>query len=156
MGREDYYHTENAPKPNSIVPAASAVVVDNERRILLHRRRDNNLWSLPGGAMELGESITQAIIREVEEETGLQVRVVRLIGVYTDPEHVIKYSDGEIRQQFSVCFACVPESGFIRASDESYEVRFFPFDDIQGISIHPSQVIRIKDYLYNKESAFIR
>jgi 8-oxo-dGTP pyrophosphatase MutT (NUDIX family) len=156
MTRKDYYHTTDAPKPNSIVPAASAVVVDAQGRILLHRRRDNDLWSLPGGAVEPGESITQTIIREVREETGLQVKVVRLIGVYTDPEHIIKYSDGEVRQQFSICFECVPELGSIQVSDESHEVCFFSVDDIQKINIHPAQVIRIKDYLSNRESAFIR
>jgi hypothetical protein len=75
IGRKDYYHAPDAPKPNSIVPAASAVVLNHDGKILLHKRKDNALWSLPGGAMELGESIEETIIREVKEETGLDVKV---------------------------------------------------------------------------------
>jgi ADP-ribose pyrophosphatase YjhB (NUDIX family) len=68
MGRKDYYHEAGSPKPNSIVPAASAVVIDDKNRILLQKRRDNNLWSLPGGGMEIGESIEETIIREVKRK----------------------------------------------------------------------------------------
>jgi len=70
LARKDYYHQPDAPKPNSLVPAVSAVVTDSKGNILLHKRSDNFLWSLPGGAMELGESVEQAVIREVKEETG--------------------------------------------------------------------------------------
>ncbi|TCS94984.1 NUDIX domain-containing protein [Hazenella coriacea] len=94
MKRTDYYHTSNAPTPNSLVPAASALVTDEVGRILLHKRSDNHLWSLPGGVMELGESMEQTIIREVKEETGFDVKVIKCIGIYTDPHHVIAYKDG--------------------------------------------------------------
>jgi 8-oxo-dGTP pyrophosphatase MutT (NUDIX family) len=68
--RVDYYHDPNAPPANSLVPGASAIVVDEEGRILLQRRGDNARWSLPGGTMDIGESIGQAVVREVKEETG--------------------------------------------------------------------------------------
>ena len=71
MGRVDYYHDANAPKANSLVPGASAIVTDDQGRILLQRRSDNARWALPGGVMDIGESIGQAIVREVREETGL-------------------------------------------------------------------------------------
>ena len=71
MGRRDYYDDPDAPDANSLVPAASAIVVDEAGRILLHRRQDNNRWALPGGRMELGESVSGCAIREVHEETGL-------------------------------------------------------------------------------------
>jgi len=95
MARKDYYYQPDAPKPNSLVPAVSAVVTDSDGRILLHKRSDNFLWSLPGGAMELGESVEQAVIREVKEETGFDVEVNKCIGIYSDPNHVIAFSDGE-------------------------------------------------------------
>jgi ADP-ribose pyrophosphatase YjhB (NUDIX family) len=66
--RTDYYDDLSAPTPNSLVPAASAIVVNADNEILLHRRSDNDLWSVPGGAMELGESILQTVVREVKEE----------------------------------------------------------------------------------------
>ena len=100
MARRDYLNDPEAPKANSIVPAASAIVTDRSGRILLHRRSDNDLWGLPGGGMELGESISQTIVREVREETGLDVEPRYVIGIYTNPRHVIAFADGEVRQGF--------------------------------------------------------
>jgi 8-oxo-dGTP pyrophosphatase MutT (NUDIX family) len=156
MGRKDYYHEANSPKPNSIVPAASAVVMDDQNRILLQKRRDNNLWSLPGGGMEIGESIEETIIREVKEETGYDVEVLKCIGIYTDPKHVIEYSDGEIRQQFSICFACQIIGGSMEVSSESKEVEFISLDHLGKLEMHPAQRVRINDYLESREMTFIR
>jgi 8-oxo-dGTP pyrophosphatase MutT (NUDIX family) len=71
VSRIEHFNNPAAPPANSLVPAASAIVVDDAGRILLHRRTDNALWSIPGGAMEVGESIAETIVREVKEETGL-------------------------------------------------------------------------------------
>src|ERR1700694_2531117 len=100
MARTDYYNDPDAPPANSVVPSTTAVVTDEHDRIVLIRRRDNDLWALPGGAMELGESIVDTAVREVKEETGLDVEVTGLIGVYSNPHHVMAYTDGEVRQQF--------------------------------------------------------
>lgn len=156
MSRTDYYDDPHAPAANSIVAAASAVVVDNAGRILLHRRRDNEMWALPGGAMTIGETITDTVLREVLEETGLQVEIDRLIGIYTDPKHVFAYSDGEVRQEFSICFACRVRGGALQASDESYEVRLFDPPDIEGLSMHPRIRLRITDYLQDAAAPFLR
>lgn len=75
MVRIDYFNDPNAPKANTIIPAASAIVTNHEGKILLHRRSDNDLWALPGGSMDIGESISETAVREVKEETGLDVRV---------------------------------------------------------------------------------
>lgn len=156
MSRKDYYHQPNSPQPNALVPAASAVIADTEGKILLHKRSDNNLWSLPGGAMDLGESIEQTIIREVKEETGFDVEVLKCIGIYTDPEHVIEYSDGEIRQQFSICFKCRIIGGNLRISSESTQVCFFSKKELENLPMHPAQKIRICDFFVDRERAFIR
>lgn len=100
--RTDYYDDPTAPKPNSIVPAGSAVIVNADGDVLLHRRSDSGLWTLPGGAMEIGETMSQAVVREVEEETGIRIAIAGLVGLYTDPRHVIAYANGEVRQQFNV------------------------------------------------------
>jgi ADP-ribose pyrophosphatase YjhB (NUDIX family) len=102
--RIDHFNDPDAPTANRLVPAASAVVVDQAGRILLHRRDDNELWSIPGGGMEIGARIADTIIREVEE-TGLEVKPERVVGIYSNPQHVVEYADGEVRRQFSVCFA---------------------------------------------------
>lgn len=147
MGRIEHIDDPQAPPANSLVPAASAVVVDEQGRILLHRRSDNSLWSIPGGAMEPGESIGQAVAREVREETGLQVRPVAIVGVYSDPNHKVEYDDGEVRQQFSVCFACEITGGRLDPGEESLEVRFVAAEDLDGLDINPSIRRRIADYL---------
>ncbi len=84
MARTEYYDDPAAPEPNSLVAAASAVVTDDEGRILLQRRRDNGLWALPGGGMDLGDTLPGCAVREVKEETGLDVEVTGLVGTYTD------------------------------------------------------------------------
>jgi ADP-ribose pyrophosphatase YjhB (NUDIX family) len=150
VSRTEYYDNPNAPAPNAIVAAASAVVVNDEYKILLQRRKDNDLWSLPGGAMELGESIAQTIVREVQEESGLAVELVRIVGIYTDPRHVIAYSNGEVRQQFSICFACRVIGGQLRRSNESTEIGFFAPDELEGLRIQPSIRLRLQHYLENR------
>src|SRR5258708_12217582 len=102
MTRIDYWNNPHAPMANSLVPAASAVVTDNEGKILLHRRSDNDLWALPGGAMEIGESISETVVREAKEETGLDVGIKRLFCIYTNPNPQQAFSDAEIQQKFSL------------------------------------------------------
>ncbi len=155
MSRTEYYDDPNAPTPNAIVPAASAVVVNEQRQILLQRRKDNGLWSLPGGAMVIGESIARAIVREVKEESGLDVAVVRLIGIYSDPRHVIAYSDGEVRQQFSICFACRAVGGELAPGDESTEVGFFDPQQLDAMDLQPSIRIRLQHFLENRSEPVI-
>ena len=105
--------------------------------------------------MDMGETIAQCAEREVKEETGLAVQAYRLVGVYSDPEHVFAYSDGEVRQEFSVCFACRILSGDIAVSNESLEVKFWPAQDLDSVSMHPSVRRRISDYLSGRSEAFM-
>jgi ADP-ribose pyrophosphatase YjhB (NUDIX family) len=147
MGRVDYYHEANAPKANSLVPGASAIVADDQGRILLQRRSDNARWALPGGVMDIGESIGQAIVREVREETGLEVEPENIVGIYSDPGHVFAYDDGEVRQQFSVCFACRIVGGELQIGEESSDVAFFSPEEIEGLDMHESIRLRIQHYL---------
>jgi ADP-ribose pyrophosphatase YjhB (NUDIX family) len=149
--RIEHIDNPNAPKANSLVPAASAIVTDDEVRIILIRRSDNDLWSIPGGAMEIGESISETAIREVREETGLEVEPLYVVGIYSSPRHVVEYSDGEVRQQFSICFACKFLGGEIRTSSESTDVRFFTQGEIDELQITASIRQRIDDYLAARE-----
>ena len=147
MGRVDYYHDPAAPQANSLVVGSSAIVAEADGRILLQRRIDSGNWALPGGAMDIGETLAESAIREVREETGFDVRIERIVGIYSDPGHVFAYDDGEIRQEFSICMACTITGGSLSVSSESTDVRFFPPEDIPGIQIHESILIRIRDYL---------
>lgn len=152
MARIDYYHEHGAPRANSLVPGASAVVTDRAGAILLQRRTDSGLWALPGGVMDIGESIGQTIVREVHEETGLEVAIDYIVGVYSDPGHVFAYDDGEVRQQFSICFACSITGGELRASDESTDIGFFRPDQLAGLEIHPSIRQRVADFFAGRRA----
>ncbi|RKN36864.1 NUDIX domain-containing protein [Streptomyces hoynatensis] len=147
MARTEYYDDPNAPKPNSMVVAASAVVTNDEGHILLQRRRDNDLWALPGGAMEMTESLPEAAIREVKEETGLDIQITGLVGTYTDPRHIIAYTDGEVRRQFNICFKAHITGGQLAISDESTELRFVNPDVLADLPMHHTQRLRLQHFL---------
>lgn len=146
MPRRDYEDDPNAPKPNSLVPAASVVVVDDAGRILLQRRTDNGMWALPGGKHELGESLAQCGIRETREETGIDVEIVGIVGTYTNPGHVFAYDDGEVRQEYSICLLGRPIGGQLRISDESHEVAWFTPAETDELPMVPSIRKRVNDW----------
>ena len=146
MSRIEHFDDDAAPKANRLIPAASAVVADDAGRMLLIKRTDNGLWTIPGGAMEPGENIADCCRREVLEESGIEVAITRLIGIYSNPRHVVEYADGEVRQQFSVCFACRPVAGEIHTSDESSEVGYFTLAELATMEIHPSIRLRITHF----------
>lgn len=137
-------------------PAVSALIRDPSGAILLQRRADNEQWGLPGGSVEIGESVTAAIIREVREETGLAVSVRRLIGVYSDPAfQVVRYPNGRVTHYVNTCFECGIEGGALATSPETLDVRFFPPDALPA-DLVPLHRIRIADGLTNTPAAYIR
>ncbi|MEV6553096.1 NUDIX domain-containing protein [Streptomyces sp. NPDC051597] len=142
--RTEYYDDPAAPKPNSLVVAASAVVTDGQGRILLQRRRDNDLWALPGGGMDMNDSLPGAAVREVKEETGLDIEITGLVGTYTDPRHIIAYSDGEVRRQFNVCFRGRVIGGTLEISDESTELRWVKVAELDALPMHHTQRLRLQ------------
>jgi ADP-ribose pyrophosphatase YjhB (NUDIX family) len=155
MARTDYLNDPNAPKANSIVPAVSAIVTDAQDRILLILRTDNGYWSIPGGGLNPGESVTGATVREVKEETGIDCQVTGLVGIYSDPNHVAAYDDGEVRQEFSICFTTRMTGGTITTSSESAEVQFVPLGAIPDLRMHPSIRLRIQHYFEKRAEPYI-
>lgn len=150
--RIDYYDDPNAPPATTIVPSANVVVVNDTGALLLIRRTDNDNWALPGGAMDLGESLVDAARRETAEETGIQVQITGLVGIYTDPRHVIHYtSNDEVRQEFSVVFTARPISGQPTPSDESREVHWVAPDQVASLALDRSMRMRITHYLTGNE-----
>lgn len=154
MSRTDYFHDPAAPTPNAVKVAVSALVQDQEGRILLIRRSDNGKYSVPGGGLEAGETVAQAVVREVREETGIEVDVTELVGVFSNPEHVIAYDDGEVRQEFSICFRAQPIGGDLRTSEESTEVEWVRPAELSERDIHPSILLRIQKGLEGSDSPY--
>ena len=139
-----------------IRPGVSAIILTPEG-ILLQRRSDNGFWGLPGGGVEPGESVTEAIVREVREETGLEIRPGRLVGVYSSPSihQIVTYPDGNVVHYVSSVFECVVRAGSLVCGDESLELDWFDPErlpeDVMLIS-----TIRIRDALAGQVGAFVR
>ncbi|MBV9140388.1 MAG: NUDIX domain-containing protein [Pseudonocardiales bacterium] len=153
-GRIDYYHDPDAPPANSIVVAVTAFILDESGHLLMIRRTDNDLYAIPGGAQEVGETISQTVVREVSEETGILVEVTGFIGVYSDPQHVIAFADGEVRQEFSLCFRARPVRGELRTSSESKEVLWVEPARLDDLTIHPSIRLRIHHGFEHRATPF--
>ncbi|MEV6526660.1 NUDIX domain-containing protein [Longispora sp. NPDC051575] len=155
MARIEHLNDPDAPQANSIVVAVTAFVLDDQGRVLLIRRSDNDLWALPGGAQDFGEYIAQTVVRETREEAGIDVEVTGVVGIYTNPNHVVEYSDGEVRQQFSICFTANPVGGELATSDESTEVRWVAQSELDGLQINPSMRLRIDHGFERRQRPYI-
>lgn len=155
MGRRiDYYDDPAAPAANSIRPSAGAFV-EHDGKFLLIQRSDNGNWSMPGGAQDPGESLTKTAVRETLEESGVHVRVTGLVGIFTDPRHVVHYtSNDEVRQEFTVIYRADYVRGDPTESDESIRVGWFTAEELADLAMDPSQRKRL-DWAINHDEPYI-
>jgi ADP-ribose pyrophosphatase YjhB (NUDIX family) len=131
-------------------------VIWRDARLLLQQRADGGQWGLPGGSVEIGETVTQAISREVREETGLDVQRGRLIGVYSDPAfQVLQYPDGQVWHYVNLCFECTILGGVFTTSDETLALDFFSPSELPA-RLLPVHTVRIQDALTKQLEPFIR
>ena len=147
MGRIEYWNDPAAPKPNSLVPACGVLAADDQGRVLLQRRRDTGKWAIPMCKQELGETPSQCAIRETQEETGILTEITGILGVYSDPGHIVAYTDGEIRQEWELIMLGRPVSGTPTVNDEAGEVGWFAREDLGSLDIHPTQWRQLRDWL---------
>lgn len=146
--RIDFYDNPQVPAANSLVPSVNVVVVNDEESVLMIRRTDNGNWAVPGGTVDLGESVAQAAVRETLEESGIECKITGIVGIYSDPRHVIFYtSNGEARQEFSIVLTARAVSGQPTPSSESSEVRWVPAAEVLSYTMDRSMRIRINDFL---------
>ncbi|GAA3487901.1 NUDIX domain-containing protein [Streptomyces cremeus] len=147
MGRTEYYHDPKPPKANTLIPACNLLVVNDANEILLQRRRDTGQWALPGGAQDIGETPAACAIRECLEETGIIAEITGFLGVYSNPDHIVAYTDGEIRQQYEVTYIGRPTGGEPTVNDEADGVRWVAPTDLSALDIHQSMHLQIGSYL---------
>ncbi|MDP4510508.1 NUDIX domain-containing protein [Nonomuraea turcica] len=146
--RVDYWRDPDAPKPTSRKASASVFVRDDGGRLLMLRRTDNDLWTIPTGGVKRGETVAQAAARECREETGLDVEVTGLVGVFSTPDHVIVYMHGdkvdEVRQPINICLRARVVGGIMQPEPtEAREVRWVDPEALQDYPIHPAIRLRI-------------
>jgi hypothetical protein len=98
VARIDYFNDPNAPKANSIMPSVTAIVPNERGQLLLVHKTDNDVWALPGGAMDVGRVDGRDGGPGGQGGDGIDVAVLGVVGIYTNPNHVMAYDDGEVRQ----------------------------------------------------------
>ena len=149
-------HETDYEKALGVRPSVSAVIFDRRGRLLLQQRSDGGQWGLPGGSVEIGESVAEAVVREVHEETGLTVRPRRIIGVYSDPAlQVVRYPDGNVWHYVNVCFECTRHAGELTTCDETLALEYFLLGRLPQ-TLLPNHRIRIRDARARRTAAVIR
>ena len=146
--RTDYWDDPHAPKPTSRTPSASVVLRNHRGELLLLRRADSGRWTIPTGALKKNETLTACAIRECREETGLEVELTGLVGIFSDPRHRIAYDDGEVRVPVNICFHGQPVSGELATDRESDQAAWVASEDLDGYDIHPAICRRISHALH--------
>ena len=135
----------------------SAAILDEQDRILLIQRDDDHRWISPGGAIEAGESVSEACVREIFEETGLQSRVKRLLGIYSNVDHIFEYPDGNRWQHIDLFFLCEIVGGDLRTTAEALDARFFGRDELATLDMHEVDRVRIlRDVFPPPEGVILR
>lgn len=148
--RVDWHNDPSAPEVNSIRPSAGAFVLDDPGRILLVRRNDTGNWTMPGGAMEPGESLTAAAVRKTLEETGVTIEVTGLVGIWTNPRHRIENTtNGEVRQECSIIYAARYLAGEPTPSAENTDAAWIYPEMVPSLQMDRSQRVRI-DWALNR------
>jgi len=148
---------ERLGKNGELRIGCSATIFDESRqKVLLTRRQDNGLWCLPGGHMEAGESVEECCMREVFEETGLQVRVKRLTGVYSNPDQLVVYRNGSQAHFVVMNFEVEVIGGELGLSEETSEAGYFSLTEIDSMPMHDRHVDRVVDALTGQVEAFIK
>ncbi|MGW8526963.1 NUDIX domain-containing protein [Nocardiopsis sp. NPDC055824] len=147
--RVDHWRDPDAPAPTSRKTSASVFVQDEGGRVLVLQRTDNHLWTIPTGAVKKGESVGQAAVRECREETGLEVEIVGLVGVFSTPDHVIAYWHGdrldEARQPINICCRGRVVGGDLApAPDEAIQVRWVAPEELAELPMAPALRQRVE------------
>jgi ADP-ribose pyrophosphatase YjhB (NUDIX family) len=129
-----------------IVPGVRALIFDAAGQVLLEHQRVFASWALPHGCVDLGESASAALVREVKEETGLDVLRAEPFGMYTDPKYSVIYPNGDEVQTFTIAFLVREWAGTLRPDgDEVSRLGFFPLDRLPA-PLYPIHVETLEDF----------
>jgi len=147
---------ERISRQGKIRLGCSAAIFDEQGRVFLTRRADNGQWCLPGGGMDAGESAAEACEREVWEETGLRIRARRLVGVYSHPDQLVIYPDGNKAHIVALHFEAEILSGAPTLSNETTDFGYFTLEEVEQLEMFGRHRERIIDTLENRPEARIK
>ena len=157
MTQTQILYGERLSKEGQLCYGCGAILFDERReKVLLTRRTDNGRWCLPGGAMEAGESVAEACVREVWEETGLRVRVTRLVGVYSDPDQLVIYPDGTKVHIVVLSFEAEVLGGELGLSNETTDFGYFSVAEMESMPMHGKHKQRVEEALLAQAEALIK
>jgi 8-oxo-dGTP pyrophosphatase MutT (NUDIX family) len=155
MGLTNFYKAIREKLGNDLLllPGICAIVFNDQGEILLQKRADTGKWAIIGGMLDPGEEPADAVIREVWEETAVEVIPQRITGVYTTP--IITYANGDQAQFIITAFVCKAMPGEARVNDdESLEVGYFALTNLPELG--EQHRLRIEHALANQAGAFFR
>jgi len=144
--RIDHFYSKDAPVANSIRPAVAVAIIDDDK-LLMIKRKDSGNWTMVGGTHELGEDLVQTGIREVKEEVGFEIKIDTLIATYTDPNVLIEYNDGEVRQEFTFLYLGHILGGNLQIDDESTDAQWVKISEAIDLPMALSQRRRVEDLI---------
>ena len=133
-----WYRDPSAPEPNNPRKIGAAALIERDGSLLLDQREDDGSWGLIAGTVEEDETVTGAVMREIQEETGLIARSAELFGIFSDPTRIVGYTSGNVYRVLTVVFVVSIDDGEPRASQESLDVRFVPFEDLAKFDLTPA------------------
>jgi 8-oxo-dGTP diphosphatase len=146
--RQVHFHDPDAPAATVVVPSVFVAVRWWGGRLLLVRRMDSGCWELPGGRVDVGESAEEAAVRETAEEAGVHVLLTGLVGLFTDPAHIVRAVDGEVRQQFAVLFRARSIGGEPHGDGfETSAAAWVPIADLRSLPVEPPVRVWIDEVL---------
>ncbi|HEY9736186.1 MAG TPA: NUDIX domain-containing protein [Trichocoleus sp.] len=149
-------YSERIGKTGHVTVGCSATILDaSGHKVLLTRRAGSSCWSLPSGCMDLGESIVEACLREVLEETGLHGTITRLSGIYSDPHCLLEYADGECCQIVALNFVVDAIAGQLRPRDETTEYGYFSLAELEQMDVMEHHLERIRDAFDSGEGPIV-
>jgi ADP-ribose pyrophosphatase YjhB (NUDIX family) len=156
MGEAKFYYKNNkAPKPNKPNHIGTSAIIEYNGKVLLEKRTDSNRWALIGGGLNIDESLEQGIIREIKEETALDIDEKSLYfwKIYSDPSRIAEYPDGNIVRIITAVYLVELNSLHeLVCSEESFELRYFSYDKLKKLNIAKTHRHIIDDYLVYKEN----
>ncbi|MBT3339104.1 MAG: NUDIX domain-containing protein [Anaerolineae bacterium] len=144
------HYGERIGKEGKIRLGCSAVIFDEtKQKVLLTQRADNGQWCLPSGGVDPGETVEETCVREVYEETGLNVRVTRFVGVYSDPHRMVEYPDGNKVHVVALSFEAEIIGGELGLSDETTDFDYFTPEEMEKLDMLLNHKERILDAYKN-------